>query len=212
MFTLAQATGLSFGGGLNEQQNESISSLMKQGLDLLSNVGGFFGTKVQEAKTSLDYFVNSRLWELSNRLKKDNGYVGAFEIGVLHSLYDQQQAMGLMRNYIMANPTIMDLYNQELISGYEGEFNSRCVGIEDDNPFYRQAMHGVNVLKVDKETNEVSGYHKHYIDDSPKLTVLDRVNIQRTWNASNRHMLDTMFDVTSPLGSDRKDPNKKQDE
>jgi acylphosphatase len=72
------------------------------------NLSGWLGETLESVKEAHKTFMNSRMWEFSNRINgKDGQFVGRFEIGYLSEVQYQQQATGFMRDYIMANPALM---------------------------------------------------------------------------------------------------------
>lgn len=169
-------------------------------------VTGWLRERVIGMQQNFTSFVNSRLWEYSARLlgEGQGEFVGRFDVGYLGSAEGQQSAEGLMRDYIMANPNVMKLYQDEIFEGYGGEFSKLCTGIGRDNFFYRQATSGVLMRDI---VDEKAQWGRTSYNDSvgQALTFRERVNIHKTWNASNAHIAGNYLDITSPLGSYRKD-------
>ncbi|QDB70468.1 hypothetical protein CF8_0055 [Aeromonas phage CF8] len=191
------------GGSLSEGAAASYNSFMGGMYQQFSNLGGWLSGAVESVKKSHEKFMNSRMWEFSNRVGKDGHYVGRFEIGYLSDLQYQQQALGFMRNYIMANPETMKMYLSGHLSGYDGEFSERCSGIGRENYFYNKSVDGMNrlnddgvLLRTDYTTTRDSG---------SRLSVRERIDIHRTWNASNLHLAKELLDPTSIEGDQRFD-------
>lgn len=198
-------------GSLTESQISNYKNHVTT--NLATPIGGWIQQQAEKIADNFNHFLNSRVWEFSKRMvnDKDEGeYVSSFDVGYLGSLNGLQSATGLMRNYIMANPDIAQLYQDELISGYEGEFSPWSTGVGEDNLFYRQSMSGLLTTQTtivdDKEQLQLK--HTHYRDSvSPDLTFRDKVNIQKTWNATALHMAkEGLFDITSSTGEKRKEP------
>lgn len=177
-----------------------------QNQNIIGGLTGWLAEKAQKVQDNFSGFVNSRLWEYSARLLGEgNGeHVGRFEIGYLGTLNGIQGAEGLMQNYIMANPNVMKLYEEDIIEGYGGGFSPLCTGIGADNYFFRQANNGVT------RKEEIEGVphwmRSHYQDTIGEgLSFRDRVNIHKTWAAVDAHLASTYLDITSPLCKNRKD-------
>jgi len=177
-----------------------------QNQNMLGGLTGWLADKAQKVQDNFTGFMNSRLWEYSARLLgESNGeHVGRFEIGYLGTISGLQSAEGLMQNYIMANPNVMRLYQDDIIEGYGGGFSPLCVGIGADNFFFRQANNGVT--RQEEIEEEQRWMRSHYHDTiGEKLSFRDRVNIHKTWAAVDQHLATTYLDITSPLAKNRKD-------
>lgn len=161
------------------------------------NLSGWLGETLNSVKELHTNFMNSRMWEFSNRINgKDGQYVGRFEIGYLSDVQYQQQALGFMRDYIMANPELMALYQTGQVSGYDGDFHNACNGLGRDNYFYNRSIDGK--VMYDKEENTLTRtMFTSSRDDLAHLGISERVDIHRTWQATNLHIAKNLFDPTS---------------
>lgn len=171
-----------------------------------TGISDWLKSKVDGLQQSFTGFVNSRLWEYSSRLLGEGSgeYVGRYDIGYLRTVDGLQSAEGLMRNYIMANPEVMQLYKDDIIDGYGGEFSALCSGIGRDNYFYRQATNGV--MRQEGNGDDRKWLRTHFQDSiGNALSFRERVDIHKTWNAVNHHLATTYLDITSPMGKARKD-------
>lgn len=163
------------------------------------NLTGWLGDTLNSVKEAHNSFMNSRMWEFSNRVNgKDGQYVGRFEIGYLSEIQYQQQATGFMRDYIMANPLVMDLYQQQRISGFDGDFHAACSGTGRDNYFYNRSIDGKVMFDKEEQTLNRTAFTSSR-DDLTHLGFSERVDIHRTWQATNLHLLQNLFDPTSSL-------------
>lgn len=198
---------LAVSGAQTESSMGAYQSYVNQySQNVPTGLSGWLADKAQQVQSNFAGFMNSRLWEYSARLLGEgNGeYVGRFEIGYLGTINGLQSAEGLMQNYIMANPNVMKLYNDDLIEGYGGEFSPMCTGVGRDNFFFRQATNGVNRKE---EIDETEKWVRTNFHDTvgEALSFRDRVNIHKTWAAVDSHLANTYLDITSPLGKNRKD-------
>lgn len=187
-------------GSMTDGSAAVYNTFMSTFYEKYDNLSGWLGETVQTVKDAHDSFMNSRLWEFSNRINgKDGQYVGRFEIGYLSDVEYQQQATGFMRDYIMANPLMMELYEAERVSGYGGDFSNLCSGIGRDNYFFNKANDGAVIF--DKEENTLNRtVYNNSRDNLSTLTFSERVDIHRTWQATNLHIAKNLFDPTNSTG------------
>ncbi len=197
------------GGVMSEKQMQNYAQYVQVGVDNARSLGGWIAKQAETTLTKFNNFLDSRIWELADRLtyKNEGEYVGRFDIGYLSSLEAQQNAQGFMRDYIMANPKVMQLYLDGELSGYDTGFSSYCKGVKEENVYYRKAMNGVVHIEDNK------AMHSHFTDSfsGDSLSFRERVNIQRTWLATQYHLASTLFDPTSMEGGKRKSHQDKED-
>lgn len=207
------AFALSCGGVVTENQMSQYAQYVNVGVQQAKAMGGWISKQAEATLERFNTFLNSRAWELSSRTdgSKEGEWVARFDIGYLSNMGAQQRAEGLMRDYIMANPVIMQLYLDNQISGYNGEFSNFCTGIAEDNYFYRNATHGLVMLET---VDDIPKANRTYHTDSMakgNLSFRERVNIQRTWEASNMHVANTLFDNTSMMNAERGDQQEEEE-
>lgn len=187
-------------GSLTEASAGAFNNFMTGFYEKYDNLSGWLGETLNSVKEAHTNFMNSRMWEFSNRINgKDGQYVGRFEIGYLSEVQYQQQATGFMRDYIMANPALMGLYLEDRVSGYDGDFNALCNGIGRDNYFYNKALDGRVMFDKEEHTLNRTQYTSSR-DQLTHLTFSERVDIHRTWQATNLHIAKNLFDPTSVTG------------
>jgi len=200
-------------GAQTENSINSYANSFNQSIANAGELSGWLKDKVGELQKSFTGFVNSRLWEYSARLlgHGKGEFVGRFDVGYLGTVTGLQSAEGLMQNYIMANPTIMKLYQEDLIEGYGGKFDPLCTGIGRDNYYYRQAPDGVIRKEVIEDKNQ---WLRTDFNDSigGPLSFREKVNVHKTWAAADAHTANTYLDITSTLCNNRKDHLDKQEE
>ena len=181
-----------FGYAASGSMNETVAGIYNQQFtnfynSLDPNLTGWLGETVQKVKDTHDLFMRSRLWELGNKLKGNDGmFVGKYEIGYLGGIEYQRQADGYMRDIIMANPTIMDLYQKGRVEGYEGEPHPYNYGIGRENFFFNKVNNGY----VQKQDDGRYGYTR-FLSTRDHLTgysTRERHDAHRTWRASDIHV------------------------
>ena len=185
------------GGSLSSEAAQVYDSFMGNMLQKYENLSGWLSETVDSVKKAHNNFMSSKMWEFSNRIGRQGHYVGRFEIGYLSEVQFQQQATGFMRNYILANPTMMALYETEQISGYDGDFSDMCSGVSHGNYYYDKAMDGI----VTQNENDEYFYRTYHtsLDEGTHLSPRERFDIQRTWRASDIH-IKNLFDPSNIVG------------
>jgi hypothetical protein len=184
-------------GSLSESSANAFDSYMTGVYQKYENLTGWLGETLNTVKQAHSNFMASRMWEFSNRINgKDGTFVGRFDIGYLSEVQYQQQATGFMRDYIMANPEMMELYQAERVSGYDGDFNQLCNGIGRDNYFYNRAMDGKVLFDEEQNTLNRTSFTSSR-DTLTHLSFANRVDIHRTWQATNIHLAAGLFDPSS---------------
>lgn len=188
-------------GSMTDNSAAVFDNYMASMYQKYDNLTGWLGETLNSVKDLHTNFMNSRMWEFSNRVNgKDGQYVGRFEIGYLSDVQYQQQALGFMRDYIMANPELMALYQAGQVSGYDGDFNKSCTGLGRENYFYNRSIDGKVMYDKDENTLNRTMYTSSN-DGLSHLGISERVNIHRTWQATNLHIAKNLFDPTSVSNS-----------
>lgn len=195
----AQAFGYAASGSMNEQVAAIYDKQFNNYYDNINpNLGGWLGDAVKTVKESHDLFMRSRLWELGNKLKGNDGmYVGRYEIGYLGGLTYQQSAEGYMRDIIMANPTMMNLYEAGRVEGYDRELHALNNGVGRDNFFFNKVNNGY----LTKEEGTLK--HTRFLstrDNMTSYSTRERHDSHRTWRASDIH-IQNGYDPSSITGN-----------
>ena len=93
-------------------------------------------------------------------------------------------AFGLMARYVMANPTIRTLYQQNKCDGYSDSYTDLYPGtIRDDHYDYQRVMDGVVNFDTQDDRWEIK-YYTDYSDQDEELSPEDKFTILDTWNAA----------------------------
>lgn len=198
----ANAFSYAISGSFTENQIAKYGDYVNQSASLLQGAGGWLAQQANKTLETFDKFVNSRAWEMGKRLlgTSDGDYVGRYEIGYLGSIEALQGAQGHMRDIIMAHPAMMQMYLDEEISGYGGDFSNWNTGVGADNLFYRRVMNGV--LNLETVDDKAQLRHTHYFDTvGGQLSFRERVDSHKTWAAIDHHRAKKMFDLTSEEGA-----------
>lgn len=197
----ANAFSYAISGSFTESQVNRYGDYLNQSAAALQGVGGWLSQQAEKTLESFDKFKNSRAWEMGKRLlgNSDGDFVPRFEIGYLGSVEALQGAQGHMRDIIMCHPALQQMYIDEEISGYGGDFSKWNTGIKEENLFYRRMWNGVLNLEVVDEKPTLK--HTHFFDTiGGQLSFRERVDSHKTHAAIDHHRAKAIFDVTSEMG------------
>lgn len=203
MMNSANAFSYAISGSFTEGQMNRYSEYLNSVNSAFSGAGGWLQEQTTKIMDNFNNFFNSRAWEMSKRLtgEVEGDFVSSYDIGYLGSVHGLQGATGIMRNYIMSHPLVMQGYLDETFEGYGGEFSNMCFGIGEENLFYRKAMDGL--LNLETVDDKQVLRHTHFYDsNSPGLSFRERENIARTHRAIAYHVEKGLFDITSPTGKE----------
>lgn len=211
MLNATSAFSRACSGAMTEGSANAFDQYIGNFYQKYENLTGWLGDTVQSVKDAHRNFMDSRMWEFGNRINgKDGQYVGRFEIGYLSEVGYQQQATGFMRDYIMANPAAMALYEVGRISGYDGDFSELCNGIGRENYYYNKAIDGM--VQYDKENETLTRtVYTSSRDNLTHLTFAERVDIHRTWQATNLHLAKELADPTHIAGGNMLTPEQVEE-
>ncbi|UVD32259.1 hypothetical protein [Vibrio phage phiKT1028] len=209
---ICRAFSMGTAGVVHDNQMQSYANMIQMNYNQIQGVGGWLGEGASDFMSSFNNFVSSRAWDLASRIRgQQEGYIGYYDIGRVTSMDGLQASQGFMRDYIMAMPGVMDLYESGEFSGWDGSFSDWCAGTGEDNIYYRRQMHGVLQLEQVEEKNVART--KHYYDSvaGSGLSVRERYDLAITRQAVDHHMAESMFDFTSMEGNLRKSAQEEQD-
>ena len=118
----------------------------------------------------------------------------------LSNIGDIQTAGLKMQRWIMAEPTLRGMYNQQLVDGYSNTYLDLYSNTVADTHYdYRRVMDGV--IKTDEDgTDCIEHYFESLVDGDRDLDIDEVADIQGTWET-----------VRALLNSDDRDPTSVWD-
>ncbi len=130
---------------------------------------------------------------------------GAVQNQRIHSIWetvDFQNASLAMQRWIMANPTVRELYHKQRCDGYSDTYVDMEPGqVKHDHYDYRRVMDGVMLFEPDEETDwKVYQYLDELKEGDRDLEHFEKVDIQNTWNAMDMLLAIAKDDPTSAVG------------
>jgi hypothetical protein len=125
------------------------------------------------------------------------------DVRPLYTLEEFQQAPPVMRRWIMAEPTIREMYHQQRVEGYNNlyvDMYPNDVGPEHYD--FRQITSGVVKEKEDGSWVARTYYEeKHDRDSTP--TMMEKIDIHTTWDRLRGLLKHPTNDPTSVFGDER---------
>lgn len=119
-------------------------------------------------------------------------------VSYLSTIEQIQCAPLVMQRYIMAQPELRQMYLNDEVTGYGEEYtNIHGTGIGAQHYDWRRVMDGIGV--IDDQGVRFTNYVEDTRDDV-ELTVFEKVDILRTWNAVSGALSAAEQDPTSPEG------------
>ena len=108
------------------------------------------------------------------------------EIVQLNTLDELRFAQPIMQRYIMAEPSLRDMYARQQCDGFSDSYANIDPGSKGENHYdYRRVMHGIIVDKVDEGGNDTwsaTQYYQENRGDDTELPFEEQVAILRTWD------------------------------
>lgn len=192
-----------FNALLYPDQHQSVRGYMQEHLSSFTNAVTDIGQNfVSRVKNLYERLNDSSIMERARAVvRAASGIMNYNVIYQINNLEDLRAASTVMQRWLMANPTVREVYLDQRCDGYsETYFNIHDKDIGEDHYDYRRVMHGSLV----KENNEY--VFKHYYDspitdDEKPLTVEEQFIIQDAWDIANLYFANKQ-DCTNPFGGD----------
>lgn len=183
-------------------------NFLQQQFETTSNRLTQFGQQFMDGAYELwDRLSSSRAVEAMRQAARAVSSVWqADEIRPLMSLGDFQYAPMSMQRFIMAEPTVRQMYHDQTIDGYSDTYIDMYPNsIGEDHYDYRRAMDGFVVVNESDEDDESEWTATTYFDDlvegDQDLLLSEQVDIQCTWDWLRSRIKPGMDDPTSRYSS-----------
>ena len=157
--------------------NQSVNNFMSYGSSIPSAIGSTIKQKHQElVNSSLSRKVEAMRYKINNLWSDD-------VIRTMHSIGDIQQTPDVMVRWVMANPTIRNLYHQDRVEGFGDRYVDREPQYVGSNQYdYRRIMDGVVCVNKDTDTASYTTYHEEMIDNDVVLTSIEKASVKMAWD------------------------------
>ena len=175
----------------------AFSSLVYQAPD--ERLLGYLQNNIQEAYQHVEHLGTQFMDNVSNMYEKFNS-ADVINRGkaILHSMQMHMDPMAIyplgyeeipqanyaMQRYIMVQPELRELYNDQMCNGYVDTYLDYDPGAEShqDHAVYQQVMDGVLVHDVDTDDGVINFYTNSVTVDEDDLHPMDRISIMDTWD------------------------------
>lgn len=131
-----------------------------------------------------------------------------FQPNIIKSLFEIdefQTSSTVMQRWIMANPTVRELYQAQGCDGFSDSYvDMHPNAIKESHYDYRRVMDGV-IVDSEEESDEpwfVKHYADEILDDDKELDINDKVDIMITWERIENYLRTGKKDPTSPFNTD----------
>lgn len=187
---------------LYPEQNPINQSWLYQQVATMSNTLNDIGKQFMDGSKDIYAKINDAdmIRKAKAAIKSAIGISFINEVVYYNSLEAIMAATPYMQNYLMANPTIRDLYNTQLCDGYSGTYVDVFPGtIGDTHYHYRRVMDGV-IQDIEDADGNYQWIAKTYMDElfhgDRELDISEKSKILATW------------EVMDLFIKQRKDPTK----
>lgn len=186
-------------------QNPANQNFIYQQLNRFSDSLTDVGRQFVEASRAIYERVNDsnaiRAAKAAIRMAKGLFHPNA--IVYLDNIDNIRSAQPVMQRYIMAEPTIRDLYHRQKCDGYYDSYVDNNPGTIGDNHYdYRRVMDGVIQETTDKDGNYnwvSKNYYEEILEGDRDLSFEEKVDIISTWDLV-KMFVDAGNDPTNVFG------------
>ncbi len=187
------------------QQNPNNQSFLSSfySSPIVSAAGSFFGNFYDNARQRFEQFNSAEAMMIAKAaLNQVRGFFQPNVIRTLRDITDFQVAGTTMQRWVMANPTVREMYHQQRCDGYSDTYVDAEPGkIGENHRDWRAVMTGM-VQETDDGWKTVQ-----YVDEpidgvETNLDFTDKVSILRSWLNADVYMAAAAKDPTSPWNTD----------
>lgn len=100
---------------------------------------------------------------------------------------DLRLAQPTMQRWLMAEPTIREKFNEQLVTGYDNYFDAEPGAIGEHHYDYRRVMNGD--FRIDGDEYLIREYHEELREDDYELSLRDRNLVKFSWESQAQHIL-----------------------
>ncbi len=197
-FTTADAFDSLVYSSPNQQTLNYLKNKASVISDTLTEQGRLF---MQKAGNLLDHFSSNYYIDMARRVISD--VKGNFESPHVIRLLDiesMRKASLVMQRWVMANPTVRQMYHSQRLDGYYDTYTDVHGKVsKDDHYDYRRVMDGV--MQIDEDDWHSTIYIEPLLEGDRDLTHAEKMDILFTWNKMDMILAQMKDDPTSVDGS-----------
>ena len=169
---------------------EYIRNNIAHAVEATRSIGNSF---INTVESMYNKFNNSEVMNVAKMILYNAGTHLSQDVIIPYNYNNVHNANLLMQRYVLVNPMVYSLYQNNMCHGYADTFidNVDKNTLLEDRVEYQQVMDGL------MQFNEDEGYVHHYSNDSEDLCHFDKLAITDTWDAAVRRIAEGI-DPTDP--------------
>lgn len=159
---------------------------------------------LERARETADNLYNSELAQRArNAVRMATGYtMDPNAILYYNDLEQMRAATPVMQDYLMANPVVRDMYQNQRCDGWSETYVDSFKGDIGENHYpYRRVMDGIVDIDSEDGTWKAVNYYDELMEQERDLDFFEKVRILDTWEVMNL-FVDQKKDPTDPLGGE----------
>ena len=187
---------------LYPDQNPATSAYLQQQLSNFGNTVTDIGRQfLEQTRVVYDRVNDSSVVRAArSALRSAKGMFHPNTIIPLDTLDELRNAQPIMQRYIMAEPTIRDIYHRQLCDGFYPTYQDmEPTKVGDDHYDYRRVMDGM-IVETD-EGWKATNYYEDLLIDDRDLTFQEKSYIISTWDMI-KMFIEAGEDMTNPEGGE----------
>ena len=199
-----QETGMALAYGLPHQDTiRYLNDRMNQITSTISHVPDVVKGMFQSLKGSFDSFFSDEAVERARKeLSIQSVDINPSAVVAMIELEMMRKASISMQRWMMAEPTIRDLFHQQRVDGFSETYTDVDPGCIGDRHYdYRRAIDGLVVEDGDDFVCNI--YSDDLREGDAHLNIQEQVKIQVTWDSLRKHLAQKkkeLEDPTNPNG------------
>lgn len=189
---------------LSQETRNWVRDRFYQGTENLTDMGRRLYQGAEELfKRATDGSIERSIRGMYRSLK---GIHRPNSIYPIDTLEECRQAKPLMQRYLMAEPTIRDIYHRQMCDGYSDSYHDQWPTLKgSDHPDWRKVMSGAVQGLSDEEKEDERWYstmYAHDLDEGDRMLAPDEQFVIRTaWDVV-RDAVNDKLDPTNIFGGD----------
>lgn len=179
-----------------------ILDVINQDVQRLNLLGNNFGSQIMTtAYNAFDSFNSSDALRLARAATR--GVMNVWNVDTirpLNTMGEFQWAGPNMQRWIMAEPTVREMYHDGAVEGYDGSYYDMQPNAIGENHYdYRRVMNGI--VELDGDDWKYTTYLEDLEGDDRELDIDEQADILLCWENLRSHIEDKGDDPTSRWNS-----------
>lgn len=194
----------------HEPHPGTMNYLQSQFDNVSSSLSGFGASFMETARSAWERFGNSDAFRRAKAAVRSVAHM--WQRDEIRSIWEMgafQQAPLSMQRYLIANPVVREMYNEQRVDGWSDTYVDMYPGKTGWQHYdYAMVTHGmvqtptIMVKDEDGKEHEEGDFHVEFFFDEPVegdryLTLLEQHDLMKSWDAMNALIADGGEDPTS---------------